>query len=247
MRREEAVVLRRLEYSRTSLVLAALGSSGRRVNLLHKGARKSKRKGHLPPAPELFTRGEVLYYEKRGDALGLVAEWSELEPRSGIRKALGRFCSACYVAELALGLTREGEGVPGVFDGLEESLSALETGDEPSSRLVAIAASLKLLGAAGFGPVLDACASCGGEGYGGGFDPSLGGTVCERCSERALPFGAEARAAAVYMSQAGPAAAGRLSLGGEAARELTAALCALAGEVLGRPLKTQRVLERGVN
>ncbi len=247
MKKGEALVLRRLEYSNTSLILSMLESSGGRVDLLHKGARRSKRKREPPPAPELFTRGEVLYYDRRSDGLGLVAEWFELEPHSGIRKALGRFYSACYVAELALGLTREGEGMSGMFEELKETLSALEGSDGRSARAIAVAASLRLLSRAGFRPVLEACASCGREECGGGFDPSLGGTVCEGCAGRAMPFGREAGAAAVYMLRAGPASAARLSLGGRAAAELTAATSALARDVLGRSLRTQRFLVGGTN
>ena len=167
MKKEEALVLRRLEYSSSSLILGLLGSSGRTVNLLHKGARKSRRKGELPPGPELFTRGEVLYYEKRGGALGLAAEWYEIEPHRGIRGALGRFYSACYLAELALGLTREGGEMPRMFGEMEDALSALEKSDGDRSPLVAVAAALRLLGTAGFGPALEACASCGREDCGG--------------------------------------------------------------------------------
>ena len=247
MKKEEAVVLRRLEYSSTSLVLALLGSSGRRVNLLHKGARKSRRKGELPPSPELFTRGEVLYYEKRGDYLGLAAEWYELEPHSGIRKALGRFYSACFTAELALALTREGEGVPGMFDGLEEVLSALGRSDESSSRSVALAGALRFRDGAGFRPVFEACASCGREDFGGGFDASAGGVVCENCAPGSAPFGNEARAAALYMLQAGPAASARLSLGPKAMQELMRAVSALSRDVLGFSLRTERFFEGGMS
>ena len=246
MKKEEAVVLRRLEYSSTSLVLALLGSSGRRVNLLHKGARKSKRKGELPPSPGLFSRGEVLYYEKRGDSLGLVAEWYELEPHSGIREALGRFYSACFTAELVLALTREGEETPGMFDGLEEALSALER-TESSSRSVALAGALRFLDRAGFRPVFEACASCGREDFGGGFDASAGGVVCERCVPGSMPFGNEARAAALYMLQAGPAASARLSLGARAMQELMRAVSALSRDVLGRSLRTEKFLRGGMN
>ncbi|HME82599.1 MAG TPA: DNA repair protein RecO C-terminal domain-containing protein [Candidatus Eremiobacteraceae bacterium] len=97
------------------------------------------------------------------------------------------FALASYAAEIVDALCEPDLAVPDIFDLLCELRDAIGAGVQPAA--LAPAVDLRLLGAFGLAPELDACARCGtplgNRPLAGGrarLSPASGGLICARCS-----------------------------------------------------------------
>ncbi len=99
-----------------------------------------------------------------------------------MRDDFARFSAAEAMLEAADKVAEEHERNVRLFLLLLKGLRALEAGPRDAAA-VAEAFLLKLLGLSGFGPILGACAVCGGT-PAARFSNAQGGTVCDGCQER---------------------------------------------------------------
>jgi DNA repair protein RecO (recombination protein O) len=115
----------------------------------------------------------------------------------GLRSDLDSMAAAAAGCEAVAGLTPMHEPDERVFALLRNTLKALDQGFEgPAAEApLLLGFLLKLLAEAGYMPVLEHCASCGGGGLALGFSAAAGGLVCERCLDDAMPVTPEAVAA----------------------------------------------------
>jgi DNA repair protein RecO (recombination protein O) len=189
--RTEAVVLRSLRYGEADRILHLYTPMRGRVSAIAKGVRRTRSRfgGRLEP----FSHVDLQLHEGRSDLLTVtgadtIDAHAHLRDDAAALDAAGRACDA--VARLF----ESGDPHPEVFHLLCNELRLL--GDEPRMATLGnqLAFRLKLLVAAGLGPQLSACASCGEREHLAGFSGAAGGVVCEACeaSAFALDEGAHA-------------------------------------------------------
>lgn len=180
-------------------------------------------------------------------SLDLLATFGVRDSFRGLRRALPRFYAACHLAELLIGMTREGESQPELFDGFREALSVFA--GAPGDRLppAIVAAELAALRRLGFAPSLTACASCASEValQKPAVSVRLGGVLCGTCREAdpsSRPFGAGALQALRHLEGTDSAAALRVRLPAIDARAIRDFLDAFEEWRLERPLRTSPFL-----
>ncbi len=143
-----------------------------------KGIRRTK--SRFGARLEPFTHVDLMLY--RGRNLDTVTQAEIIEPFRAVRDDFARFSAAEAMLEAADKVAEEHERNVRLFLLLLKGLRALEAGPQDAAA-VAEAYLLKLLALSGFGPILSACAVCGGTPV-ARFSNAQGGTVCDGCQER---------------------------------------------------------------
>jgi len=232
------IVLARWDFGNTSRILALLTADRGQVSVLHKGARRAKGGAGLGGGLDLLSENEILYYERRGGGLAVLAEWSELaDPATGLAAHPVRFAAAEVLLEYARACSSEGEASPEAYRLLADGTRLL-TGAE---RLIpaALALALAMLSAAGFRPAVDACAACGQKPPGGAWKgpatlcAEQGGLLCTPCAAAAERRRAQDRRGRSRLFR------GTVRLSGEACA-LLGALVRLAPEAAARLRPSRR-------
>ena len=176
--RTEAVVLRSLRYGEADRILHLYTPMRGRVSAIAKGVRRTRSRfgGRLEP----FSHVDMQLHEGRSDLLTVtgadtIHAHAHLRDDGAALDAAGRACDA--VARLF----ETGDAHPEVFHLLCNELRLLEEQPELATLGNQLSFRLKLLVAAGFGPQLSACATCGEREHLVGFSGAAGGVVCEAC------------------------------------------------------------------
>jgi DNA repair protein RecO (recombination protein O) len=149
-----------------------------RIGAIAKGVRRTRSRfgGRLEP----FSRIDLQLHEGRSDLLTVTGA-DMIDANAGLRDDAGALDAANRGCDAVARLFDSGEPHPEVFHLLCNELRLL--GDDPGMATLAnqLAFRLKLLVAAGFGPQLSACASCGEREHLVGFSGAAGGVVCGAC------------------------------------------------------------------
>jgi DNA repair protein RecO (recombination protein O) len=185
----EAVVLRSIRYGEADRVLHLYTPDRGRVGAVAKGVRrvKSRLGGRLEP----LSRVRLVLHQGRGE-LCTVSQVDTVHAHPALREqreALERASQAC---EAVLRLLDSTEPNRPAYNLLCNELALLDAQPEAACRAGALAFRLKLLLAAGFGPELGSCASCGETEHLGAFSPSAGGIVCAGCEAGSFPLAEDA-------------------------------------------------------
>lgn len=181
--RDSAIVLKRLDYSETSQILAVFTREHGKVRIIAKGSRRSTKRA-FSPGIDLLESGEVVLSVRavRQEALAMLTEWRHARPFLGLRERLDRINAAQYIADVTAQLTGDWDPHPDLYVALEASLAALSEGVSVLGQVVAYQASL--LAETGHALRMEACVSCGGsfadtrDIYISSFD---GGLLCRDC------------------------------------------------------------------
>lgn len=210
--RDTAVVLRRIEYSETSQVLAVFTRDHGRVRLIAKGVKRST-KTRFAPAIDLLEEGSLLFSPRTAaaEALSILTEWKQTRSFSGLRERLARIRAAEYVAETTAMLTQDFDPHAALYDALTATLTKLADASDEAALAEVVAYQRNLLIATGLLPRFDACVLCESEGALPYFSAFEGGMLCRSCEAGQ----AEKRAVS--------AATLNVLRGGEAAREAVGA------------------------
>jgi len=120
----EAVVLRRVDYSETSLVLTLFTPEAGLLKGIAKGAKRSK--SLFDAGLEPFVRCVLVYLDRRSRGLHILTEAAVVETSPGLRQSLDRLNAAWLAAELIPALSEEGDPEPRTYALLLELLHALE-------------------------------------------------------------------------------------------------------------------------
>ncbi len=184
----EAIVLRSMDYSETSLIVWLFTRDHGRVHVIAKGARRAR--SPFEGALEPLVRGELIFYRKRGDGLDIAKEFDPRDLHLGLRHDLPRLYRGLYLAELLTELSEREAPAPEAFDAAARALAAFARGEAAHLDAALVRAELELLAAAGLAPSLDRCASCGAPAAGAAeaevaFAPSGGGVLCREHARRA--------------------------------------------------------------
>lgn len=180
---DTAIVLRRLDYSESSLVVAVMGQTYGKVRVIAKGIRRSTKR-EFKPGIDLLEAGSIVLSirEVRQEALAILVEWKQQSAFIGIREKLDRLVAAQYVADITARMTEDWDPHPSAFVSLHETLVSLTSADDVLIPVVRF--QRELLDEVGFMPVLDHCVGCeqpitgSSEIYLSSFD---GGLLCRDC------------------------------------------------------------------
>jgi DNA repair protein RecO (recombination protein O) len=185
--RDQAIILRHLDFSETSQVLACLTREHGPRRFIAKGIKRGTKKGKPSAAIDLLERGEVVFLVKpHSDAsLAILSEWHQADAYLGLRTNLHAWYAAQYAAEITSTMTEEADPHPEVFDALASLLAALADGTPVLPAVVTY--QRELLTAAGFWPDLTRCVMCdrpAPPGRAGYYSATQGGLICRQCEPR---------------------------------------------------------------
>ena len=182
----DAIVLRTIDFSETSLIVTLYTREFGKIEGLAKGGRRLK--SPFESALDILARIRVTFLQKRGDALDLLTE-SKLVRRFKVeRHNLAGLYGAYYVVELVDALTEPGDPNPAIYDITAKLLTRLEEGTFVMRSLIRFEGLF--LRQIGHQPSFRSCVECGKA-----IDPDAaekhhrriafglleGGVICSRC------------------------------------------------------------------
>jgi DNA repair protein RecO (recombination protein O) len=178
-----AIVIRRIDFSESSLILTLFTREFGKIAALAKGAKRPK--GPFESALDLLSRCRIVFLPKSGGGLDLLTE-AKLEHRfRTVGRDVSSLFAAYYVAELLLELTHDYDPHPTLFDEAIRTLSELMTPVQPGRLILRF--ELVALGMLGHLPALEACANCGNAINLVGsvaFGLREGGLLCAECRRK---------------------------------------------------------------
>lgn len=194
VQRDDAVLLRSVDYGESDRVLTFLTRGQGKFSALAKGARRSRRR--FAGALEPFA---LLKIETVAARSGLARLETAVIERA-FPKLLGdlpRMTVAGGLLAFVRELVPEAMPDPEVFDDVVQLLTVLDVG-EVSERALRICFELAQMSRAGFSPRLEACGVCGKRpdaGRATDFDARRGFVVCQSCGGASFRLRAGARGA----------------------------------------------------
>jgi DNA repair protein RecO (recombination protein O) len=185
----EGIVLRSIRYGEADRILHLYTPHRGRVGAIAKGVRRPRSRfgGRLEP----FFRLRLDLHEGRGELMTVTGAHT-LEAHSRLRADAGALDAAARACDAVARLFETGEPHPAVFNLLCRKLALLDERPASATRATALAFRLKLLVAAGIGPQLGACTTCGEREHLSGFSAAAGGVVCHSCEAASFPLGQDA-------------------------------------------------------
>ncbi len=239
-RREPAICLRASDYSETSQVVGFLAREYGRVDLLAKGAKRTKSSTGGPV--DLLAEGELVFIPPAAARLGTLVEFSETVSHAALRREARRLNAALYMIELAGQLLAEGDPHPAAFDLLHSALARAGSDDGNTAAVLAYF-QWRLLRHVGLLGELTACVACGraAGGRGAYFSSLQGGLLCDACEgaaaeKYALDGATLAGLAAVAAAEGGA----RVKLPDKQARGVNRLLAYHVTQQLGKQMKMAR-------
>jgi DNA repair protein RecO (recombination protein O) len=191
---DRALLLRRIPYGESSLVVHALTREHGVVHLLARGAYRPTARYYA--ALDLFDTLEIEWAPTPGRELALLRAARIAVRRHRIARELARFAAGTAVLEIAALGAREGPSSPELHDLAAAALDDLAAGR--TADLALLEFELAFLRALGLAPALDRCAACGGppgEPVADGGEPraefsaGAGGRLCPSCAREARASG----------------------------------------------------------
>ncbi len=157
MQNADALVIRTVDFSETSLIVTLFTKEFGKIEALAKGGRRLK--SPFESALDILAQIRVTFLQKRGDALDLLTE-SKLVKRFRVTDSnLAGLYGAYYVAELVDLLTDTGDANPAIYNLAVGVLGRLEQGRFVQRSLLRF--EELLLRAIGQQPSLQQCVECG--------------------------------------------------------------------------------------
>ena len=112
-RSTRGLVIARLPFGNTSLIVRCLTEQAGRLTFMAKGA--SRPKSPLHGALDLFYLDDFLYVPARSGEMHTLREARVVEPHLGLRKSYASLMAAQYFAELIEAITEPGTPLPGEY------------------------------------------------------------------------------------------------------------------------------------
>jgi len=182
LEKTEAIVLRAVEWSETSLVVTLFTEDFGKVSAIAKGARRLK--SPFESALDLLSLSSVVFIAKSGDTLDLLTE-AKLQRRfrSSQIGLLPLYCGY-YAAEFLQTMTENHQPIPGLLELLLKTIEDLDERKDPAS--VTLRFELHALQKMGLLPSFEVCVGCGESidttSPTVALSASGGGVACRRCS-----------------------------------------------------------------
>ena len=181
-----ALVVRAVEFSESSLIVSLFTRDFGKVSALAKGARRLK--NPFETSLDLLASIRVSFIRKNRDALDLLTEAKLVRRFRPTRRNLRGLYAGYYLVETLDAATVDYEPIPELWDLADATLARFQTDDDVPRRLAAYEAGL--LDALGEFPSTRFCVECGEELPLDSvknpdrrvlFAPNEGGVVCARC------------------------------------------------------------------
>ncbi|MBN1774263.1 MAG: DNA repair protein RecO [Deltaproteobacteria bacterium] len=177
----EALVLRRISYGETDLVLQLATRRLGRIACFARAAKRSRRR--FPSGFPSFALLEIhVGPPGRGEALRPILDAVVVRPHLRLPRDLPCYAAAGLLVEVAREAFPEEQPEPRAFDALADALHRLDAGPFAWGEL--LAAELRLLAPLGLVPRLGSCLSCDAPvppRRAACFDVARGGVICRRC------------------------------------------------------------------
>jgi len=245
----DAIVLRSLKHSESSVILNVFTESQGRISLLAKGARKAKQ--HVPL--DSFSLINTVFRSKASREIQLLTSVELINPFLRIRDDLQAIYIAVSMCELVLKTTEPCDSNLLLFKYFTDSLEGLNKA-RANYRNYLYFFNIKLLEAIGFGLDLKKCVKCSGS-IGSTDNGSLklhfesGGLICGKCDPGDIKMAniqPEAFKALLYLDTQPLDRIGRLKISISAGKQLEGLLLAYLKYHIEnfRALKTREFLRQ---
>jgi DNA repair protein RecO (recombination protein O) len=237
-RTTNAIILKKIAYGESDLIITFFGRDGGRMSGIAKSARVSQRR--FGGALELGSLVDLRYVPRRGTDLVRIEDTQVNVPTTGIMSSLERLGALSRALELALAFLPEHQAAPEKFDLLAGHIFNLSREDPVPASVIAF--ELKWLSLVGYGPALENCMKCGGEPKAGetwSFSLDQGGIFCPHCVRRdtrriEINEGAVRNMRNLAMEE-------EADLGQAETRSIQRLLAAYVEHILGRPLSGRQI------
>ncbi len=178
-------MLRSLRYGEADRILHLYTPMRGRMGAIAKGVRRTRSRfgGRLEP----FSHVDMQLHEGRSDLLTVTGA-DTIRAHARLRDDAAALDAANRACDAVARVFESGDAHPEVFHLLCNELRLLEEAPANATLANQLSFRLKLLVAAGFGPQLSACATCGEREHLVGFSGAAGGVVCEACEASAFPI-----------------------------------------------------------
>jgi DNA repair protein RecO (recombination protein O) len=250
----EALVLRTMKYSETSLIATMFTRDHGKISILAKGARRKNRP--FGSSIEVMNHVRAVIYHKPQRELQLLTQCDIVTRHPALVDDLDRMSVGMNAVELLHLATEHDEAHPEVFDLTLELFHSLQAATLRFENAL-YAYEVRLLGLLGFKPSLRQCVSCKEQIFtfpavqqGESLHMTGNGVVCARCGSFGLTGVAISPAACAalesFQNTGGIADALRVVLSAEMSRDIHDALQHLVQVHLTgmRPLKSEKVFSR---
>jgi DNA repair protein RecO (recombination protein O) len=151
-----AIVLSRFALAESDLVVSFFTREHGLVRGVARGARRMK--SRFPGALELFTAGDLIFFDGGRSDLVQVDHFDITRPFGRVREDLERLGHAAWIAECVARMTAERDPHPVVYGLLGRALDAIDRGTPPGPTALAFGA--RCVDALGHRLRLDACVAC---------------------------------------------------------------------------------------
>lgn len=242
LHRTQAIVIRRYPLGEADRLVAFYTREFGRLTGVAKGARRPR--SRFGGALELFTQGQLLFFESERWELVRVDHFDILSPFVRVRESLPRLGQGAWVVECVARLTAERDPHASFYGLLVRTLGALERSIMPER--VRLAFMLRAMDLLGYRLRLDRCCQCGRPpGPAPRLDFTAGGLVCGECAWLPGDSVPLSGAAVAVLRRLRTLAWGELlvaHLSRSVESQIVAALEAQVVRILGQPFKTPRFL-----
>ena len=179
--KDEAIAVRRLDYSETSQVLAFFTREHGKQRLIAKGIKRGT-KARFATGIDLLERGSVVFSRRQSESrdLGTLTEWHQLDVFAALRADLRWMYAGQYAAECLDVATEDGDPSRPLYDAVVTLLGSLVREGLPAL----VRFQQTLMTEIGLTPDLTRCVVCGREWSGKTaplFSARQGGLVCRNC------------------------------------------------------------------
>ncbi len=156
---DQAVVLRRLDYSESSQIVVLFTREHGLVRAIAKGIKRGT-KTRFAAAIDLLELGQMVWSSRpdRQGSLAILTEWKQTKGFIALRDRLERLYAAQYAAEITSELTAELDPHPVLFDALVSLLAESCTLSQPLAVLCGFQRTLLI--EVGLMPQMDHCTAC---------------------------------------------------------------------------------------
>jgi len=180
--RTRALVLRTFDQGESDRIVHLYTESVGRVSAVAKGARRSRKR--FPGTLEILQELDVRLVDPPRASMMRLEAARVIAPFEELVTDIGRYAIACQFVELLNRFTGDRQASPDLYVFASGLLGVLR--EERADRLLALLVLGKTLSRLGYRPQLAQCTECGLAieiGEPAGFEPRLGGAVCEGCLE----------------------------------------------------------------
>jgi DNA repair protein RecO (recombination protein O) len=179
LHKTRAVVIGRRAFGESDRLVDFYTRDYGKVRGIARAARRTR--SRFGSALELFTLGEMVFFDTGRSELVQVDHFDIVRPFVGVREHLERLGQGAWAVEVVARLSADRDPHPALFALLVRALTALETARRPAR--VAVCFGLRAVDLLGHRPRLDRCVSCGRlhPFPDAVLDMTAGGLVCTSC------------------------------------------------------------------